>query len=67
MVVTRTRDADRGSAMAIYTALFDLGVVVGGPGFGFVIGASGYSTAFGAAAALVVAGAMVFALWDRGR
>ena len=67
MVVTRTRDADRGSAMAIYTALFDLGVVVGGPGFGFVIGASGYSAAFGAAAALIVVGATIFALWDRGR
>jgi predicted MFS family arabinose efflux permease len=67
MVVTRTRDADRGSAMAIYTALFDVGVVVGGPGFGFVIGTSGYTAAFGAAAALVFGGAAIFALWDRGR
>ena len=67
MVVTRTRDADRGSAMAIYTALFDVGVVVGGPGFGFVIGTSGYTAAFGLAAALVFGGAVIFALWDRGR
>jgi MFS family permease len=67
MVVTRTRDADRGSAMAIYTALFDLGVVLGGPGFGLVIGSAGYAVAFGVAAALVVGGAAVFALWDRGR
>jgi MFS family permease len=67
MVVTRTREADRGSAMAIYTALFDLGVVVGGPGFGFVIGASSFTAAFGAAAGLVVGGTAVFAVWDRGR
>ncbi len=67
MVVTRTREADRGSAMAIYTALFDLGVVVGAPGFGFVIGSAGFPSAFVGAAVLIAGGGAIFALWDRGR
>ncbi len=67
MVVTRTREADRGSAMAIYTALFDLGVVVGAPSFGFVIGSVGFPAAFLGAAVLIAGGGSIFALWDRGR
>lgn len=64
MVVTRARDADRGSAMGIYTALFDLGVVIGGPLFGAVVTAAGFSVMFGTAAAVVVAGTLVFLVWD---
>jgi predicted MFS family arabinose efflux permease len=67
MVVTRARDADRGSAMAIYTALFDTGIVLGGPIFGWVIERAGYSEAFLAAAGVVAAGSVVFAVWDRRR
>ncbi|MEE8476593.1 MAG: MFS transporter [Myxococcota bacterium] len=67
LVVTRTREADRGSGLAIYTALFDLGIVVGAPSFGFVIGDAGFAAAFIGAAVLVAGGASVFAIWDRGR
>ncbi len=67
MVVTRARDADRGSAMAIYTALFDTGIVIGGPIFGWIIGRAGYSEAYLAAAGLVAAGSAIFAVWDRQR
>lgn len=67
MVVGRARDADRGTAMAIFTALFDLGVLVGGPLLGGIIDLFGYTTMFVTAAALLVLGAVGFAIGDRGR
>jgi MFS family permease len=65
LVVTRCRDADRGSAMALYTGLFDLGVLLGGPSLGYVIDHAGYPPMFATAGGLLVAGALCFALWDR--
>jgi len=67
MVVNRARTADRGTAMAIYTALFDLGVLVGGPLLGGVIDLFGYTAMFITSAALIAAGTVAFALADRGR
>jgi MFS family permease len=67
MVVTRASEADRGSATAIFTALFDLGVVLGGPLFGGLALSLGFSWAYAAAAAVVALGACVFAVWDRRR
>jgi MFS family permease len=67
MVVTRASEEDRGSAMAIYTALFDAGVVVGGPLFGLVIAGEGYAAAYLGAACLLAVGTLVFAAWDRSR
>ena len=67
MVVSRTREADRGSAMAIYTALFDVGVLLGGPSLGFVIERAGYPAMYAVAAVLVFLGTAIFAVWDRGR
>jgi len=67
ILVTRTREADRGSAMAVFTALFDLGIFVGGPMFGAVIGWAGFPAMFLCAGAAVVAGLASFAAWDRGR
>jgi len=67
MVVSRARSVDRGTAMAIYTALFDLGVLVGGPLLGGLIDGFGYTTMFAVAAALVIAGAAAFGIADRER
>jgi predicted MFS family arabinose efflux permease len=67
MVVTRCRDAERGSALAIFTALFDAGVLVGGPAFGALIRGFGYATSFAVAAVWIVLGSVVFALWERRR
>ncbi len=63
-VVTRAPDSDLGSAMGILTGLFDLGVVLGGPLFGSIITGFGFSAAFGTAAAIVLAGTLVFVGWD---
>ena len=67
MVVSRARDSERGSAMAIYTGLFDVGILVGGPSLGMVIETFGYSAMFASAGGLVAFGALAFALWDRRR
>jgi predicted MFS family arabinose efflux permease len=67
MVVNRARDADRGTAMSIYTALFDLGVLLGGPFLGGLIDRFGYTTMFITDATLILAGTAAFALVDRGR
>jgi MFS family permease len=67
MVVTRASDSDRGSATAIFTALFDLGLVLGGPLFGWISRSAGYSPMYTTAAAVIVVGTAVYAFWDRRR
>jgi MFS family permease len=67
MVVSRARESERGAALSLFTALFDAGVLVGGPLFGAVIEAAGFRAMYRAAAAGVVAGLGLFAWWDRQR
>ena len=67
LVVTRARAAERGAAMSLFTALFDGGVLIGGPALGAMIRFAGYPAMFASAAALVATGAVVFAIWDRAR
>jgi predicted MFS family arabinose efflux permease len=64
LVVKRAREAERGAALSLFTALFDLGVLIGGPAFGAVIRAQGYPTAYRAAASVVFVGSAGFAAWD---
>ena len=65
LTVTRARVAERGAAMAVYTGLFDVGTLVGGPLLGLTIRWFSYQTMFLSTAALVVVGLGLFALWDR--
>ena len=65
MTVTRAPDADRGSAIAFFTSLFDVGLLVGGPILGAIIGARGYPAMFLFAGFAVFAGVLIFAVWDR--
>ncbi len=65
LVVSRARESERGAALSLYTALFDAGLLVGGPLLGALIRLGGYGTMFRSAAGLVVVGALVFAVWDR--
>jgi len=67
LVVTRAREADRGSALAIFTALFDAGVLVGGPTLGALIQAVGYSGMYGFSALWIAAGTLAFLVWERRR
>jgi len=66
LVVSRARDADRGTALAVFTALFDVGMLLGGPAFGALIDVRGYTSAFGVGGLLLVLGGLAFARWDRG-
>ncbi len=65
LVVARTRPAERGVALSIFTALFDGGILVGGPLLGGVIRLAGYSAMFATAGSVIVAGTIAFAIWDR--
>lgn len=65
LTVTRARIAERGAAMAVYTGLFDVGTLVGGPLLGVTIRWFSYETMFLTAAGMVVVGLGLFSLWDR--
>ncbi len=67
MLVTRARPAERGAALAIFTALFDVGALLGNPLFGVVVRGLGYRAMFAVSAALMVTGTAAFAISDRGR
>jgi len=63
--VTRAPAEDRGSVLAFFTALFDVGTLLGGPVLGVVIALFGYSTMYVTAAVILTAGIAVYAAWDR--
>ena len=80
MVVTRARDAERGAAMSIFTALFDAGVLVGGPLFGWTYGQrlllaipswglfaelTHYALLYAVGALILAAGSVAYAILDR--
>jgi len=66
LVVERANPADRGSAMSLFTAIFDVGIFIGGPLLGWVAGPAGdYRLMYLAAAILPIAGALLFGVWDR--
>ena len=61
---TRAGNADRGSASAIFTGVFDLGTLVGGPLLGSLIVAVGYQSMYLITAGWLVVGTIVFAVWE---
>ncbi len=64
LIVERSRPSELGSAVSIFTGLFDVGTLLGGPALGLIIGLSGYTAMFLAAGAWVIAGAVFFAMAD---
>jgi len=67
LVVSRAATADRGSAMAIFTGLFDVGALLGGPAFGAIIKLGSYASMFRSAALWMVLGGAAFFFWDRSK
>ncbi len=65
VMVDRAPEGDRGSAMSVFTSLFDVGTLVGGPVLGTIIAVAGYSTMYVAAGVMIAAAGVVFAVWDR--
>lgn len=64
-VVGRARTAERGSAMSIFTSIFDIALLVSAPAVGALIDGFDYRTAFSAVAVVLGIGALVYTLWDR--
>ncbi len=63
--VTRASEETRGSAIAFFTALFDVGVFVGAPLFGAIIKGAGYPAMYGSAAVTLAIATVVYFVWDR--
>ena len=61
----RSRDEERGSALSIWTAVFDVGILVAGPIFGAISDASDLRVMFAIAACVPIVGGAVFYAWDR--
>lgn len=66
LVVMRAQPDERGSAIALFTALFDLGVLLGGPCFGISARYAGYPITFALAGGICIIATAVFIVWDRG-
>jgi len=67
LVVNRARSAERGAAVTAFTALFDVGLLIGSPALGAVAERWSHSVMFTIAAAVLVLAMLVFAVWDRNR
>ncbi len=67
LTVDRSPAANRGAGMGIFTAVFDLAMLVGGPTLGLLIEARGYPAAFLTVAGLAGLGGVVFFVADRTR
>ena len=65
LVVERAPAADRGSAVSLFTAVFDVGLFLGGPILGTIAGpAENYRWMFLVAATLPLVGSVIFHVWD---
>ncbi len=64
-VVNRARTAERGSAVATFTSIFDIALLLGAPAVGVLIEGFDYLVAFAAAGVALIIGAFVYAAWDR--
>ena len=65
LLVDRAPDTDRGSAMSFFTALFDVGTLIGGPLLGAIIDNAGWGPMYVAAGAALAVAAVIFWRWDR--
>jgi MFS family permease len=66
LVVNRANPGDRGSAVSLFTAVFDAGILLGGPLLGTVAGPEeSWRRMYLVAAAVPLAGAVIFHFWDR--
>ena len=65
MLVDRAPDSDRGSAMSFFTALLDIGTLIGGPILGVLIDTGGWSPMYVFSAVFLSGATVIFARWDR--
>lgn len=65
LVVQRARPENRGSAVAMFTALFDLGALIGGPSLGYIARGPGYPAMFMTASLTCLVATALFAVIER--
>lgn len=63
-VVNRARVSERGSAVATFTALFDVALLAGAPLVGFLIDGFDYFVAYLTVGTMLVVGAVAYRQWD---
>jgi MFS family permease len=64
MVVNRVGDDARGTALAIFTGLFDLGMLVGSSAFGAIVEWTSFTVLYALGAALLASALAAFSRWD---
>lgn len=64
-VVNRARVSERGSALATFTSIFDIALLLGAPAVGFLIEGFSYLVAYSATGIALIGGAFIYAAWDR--
>jgi len=64
LLVDRAPDTDRGSAMSFFTAMFDVGTLIGGPILGAIIDTAGWGPMYLTSGVALGAATIVFARWD---
>lgn len=65
LTVSRSPDRNRGAGLGIFSAIFPLGVIIGGPLVGYLIERFGYRTAYFTLAVVAATTAVIFGRWDR--
>jgi MFS family permease len=64
LVVSRVSDDARGTALAIFTGLFDLGMLVGSPAFGALVEWQGFAVLYACGAVALATALAIFTRWD---
>ncbi|MEX2133918.1 MAG: MFS transporter, partial [Acidimicrobiia bacterium] len=64
-VIYRARVSERGSALSIFTSIFDIALLVFAPLVGLIIEGFSYSVAFSAMGGFLLIGGLVYSIWDK--
>jgi MFS family permease len=64
LLVDRAPETDRGSAMSFFTAMLDVGTLVGGPILGAIIDTAGWGPMYITAGVALGIATVIFARWD---
>jgi predicted MFS family arabinose efflux permease len=64
-VVHRARLSERGSAMSIFTSIFDVALLLSAPLFGNLVENFSYTAAFSVIGFFLIFGGTVYAIWDK--
>lgn len=64
-VIYRARASERGSALSIFTSIFDIALLLFAPMVGLLIEGFSYAVAFSAMGGFLLIGGVVYSVWDK--